>query len=232
MKIKEKLINFFFPKYCLNCHALGSFLCKNCQQKIKISKTACFLCQRKNQFGEICPLCLYHQGEKAKQWFINNLIWTASYKQKICKNLIASLKYKGAEEIADILSIMLDNKIKKTWKNIKADVFYIPTSSLTEKKRGYNQAKLIAEKLVEHNNNFNLNNKLILKKFKDKQTNKNIKKRWQNLNEFDYIGESLKNKQIIIIDDVVTSGATLNQAAKCLKTFQAKSIKAAVIFKS
>ncbi len=232
MKIKENLINFFFPKYCLNCQALGSFLCQNCQQKIKKAKTACFLCKQENQFGEICPLCLYYQGEQGKQWFIDNLIWTASYKQKVCKNLINSLKYKGTEELASILSLLIDNKIKQTWKNIKADIFYIPTPLLTEKKRGYNQAKLIAKKLIEENNNFTLNNELIIKKFKNKQTSKNIKKRWHNLNEFAYIGKTLKNKDIIIIDDIVTSGATLNQAAKCLKTFQAKSIKAVAVFKS
>jgi competence protein ComFC len=232
MKIKQKLIDFFFPKYCLNCQTLGSFLCKNCQQKIKLTDTVCFLCKRKNQFGELCPLCLYYQGEEGRQWFVDNLIWTAYYKQKICKNLITSLKYKGVEEISDILAIMLDNKIKNIWKNIKAEIFYVPTSLITEKKRAYNQTKLIAQKLVAVNNNFTLNQGLILKKFRDKQTNKNIKKRWQNLNEFIYKGKTLKNKNIIIIDDIVTSGATLNQVAKCLKAYQVKSIKAAVVFKS
>ncbi len=231
MKIRKKLIDFFFPKYCLKCQSLGSFLCRKCQQKIKRAKTACFLCKKENQFGEICPLCLYYQGEKAREWFVNNLIWTASYRQKICKNLITSLKYKGVEEIANILALLLNNKINNTWPNIEADLFYIPNNKSQEKRRGYNQTKLIAEILAKLNPKLHINHNLITKKFKQRQTTKNIKKRWENLNEFAYQGKSLLNKNVIIVDDLASSGATLNQIAKCIKSHKPKSIRGAVVFK-
>ena len=232
MSMKQKLINFFFPKYCLNCQKLNSWLCNDCLKKIKLSKTTCFLCGKNNNFGEICSICLYYQGEKGKEWYINNLIWTALYRQKICKSLITSLKYGGVIEIADILAKLLNEKIKDTYNLKDAEIFYIPSSSRQKKLRDFNQAQLIAKKLVKKNSNFNLNNNLILKKFKQKQTSKNIKKRWHNPNQFIYQGKSLQNKNIIIVDDIVTSGATLNQVAKCLKPYTNKKIRGAVIFKS
>lgn len=231
MKIKNILINFFLPKYCLNCQKLNTWLCNDCFLKIKKSQTACFLCNKQNKFGKICPLCLYYQGETFKYWFIDHLIWCASYKQRINKKLVSALKYGAVKEIADIFSLFLYEKINKTWKNIEAELLYVPISKSSEKIRGFNQAKLIAENLNQIKPQFTLNHNLIIKKFIKKQTSKDIKKRWEKLNQFSYNGPSLKDKNLIIIDDLVSSGATLNQIAKCLKGHKPKSIRGAVIFK-
>ncbi len=232
MKIIKNLINFFFPKYCLNCQTLNTWLCDDCFFKIEKSKTACFLCKTENRHGKICPLCLYYQGDKEHFFFIDHLIWCASYRKGFNKKLISALKYGGVIEIADTLAFMLNNKIINTWPNIEAELFYIPDNKSQEKRRGYNQTKLIAENLTKLNPKLHINHNLITKKFKQRQTTKNIKKRWENLNDFSYHGPSLLNRNIIIIDDLVSSGATLNQIAKCFRDQRPKSIRGAVIFKS
>jgi competence protein ComFC len=232
MNIKNNLINFFFPKYCLNCQTINTWLCSDCFSQIKKAKTSCFLCKKTNSTGNICPLCRYYQGEKSNYWLIDQLIWCASYKQGINKKLIFALKYGAVIEIAHILSLLLKEKIENTWGNIEAELLYVPMNISQEKRRSFNQTKLIAQNLAQHKPQLNLNHNLFIKKFKQKQTNKNIKNRWDNLNEFSYDGPSLKNKDLIIVDDLVSSGATLNQIAKCLKPYQVKSIKGAVIFKA
>ncbi len=232
MNIKKNLSNFFFPKYCLSCQRLKTWLCSDCFLKIKKPKTTCFLCNKENKDGKICPLCLYYQGDKSHFLSFNHLIYYSSYKEKTNKKLISALKYGGVKEIADILSFMINEKINENWKNFEAELFYVPSNKLQEKIRDYNQTKLIAQNLATLNKNLKLNHGLITKKFKQRQTSKNVKKRWENLNEFLYHGYSLRDKHLLIIDDLVTSGATLNQIAKCLKKHKPKSIRGAVAFKA
>ncbi len=232
MKKTNKLIDFFFPKYCLNCHALNSWLCPTCFKKINLSQATCFICGKIKTRGEICPLCLYHQGEKEKIWLIKSLIWVGDYKNKILKNLIMALKYGGVKEIADILGSLLNQSLENTWPKQKAILVPIPISKPRKRQRGYNQAELIAQAIVNNNTNLTIKDNLKISRVGKKQTGRKIKNRWSNLNQFTWTGQTLINKSIIIIDDVVTTGATLNSAALALKKAKAKNIKAATILRA
>jgi ComF family protein len=107
----------------------------------------------------------------------------------------------------------------------------IPLSKKRENRRGFNQAELIAK-------SFNINHgykiSLALKKVKDTkaQSSQSAPARAKNIkNCFVWAGDNLKGKTIILIDDVVTTGATLNEAAAILKIAGAEKIYGLVIAK-
>jgi competence protein ComFC len=232
MKKINKLIDFFFPVYCLNCQKPGQWLCFKCASKIKISKNACFICNKFEKTGKICPFCRYKQGELAKPCLFDSFIYISSYQEKSLKKLIIALKYSGVKEIANILAKILNQKIKETWPKQKNILIPIPIQKNRKKIRGYNQTELIAQALVKNNNYLKIDNNLIIEKKGMHQTGRRIKDRFKKQNQLIWLGSSLSNKNIIIIDDVVTTGATLNSAALALKRAGAKNIKAATILKA
>jgi competence protein ComFC len=227
-----KITNFFFPKYCLACSNLGAWLCFSCYKQIKFKKNTCFICRKISDQGEICPLCRYQQGEKGKEWQIHSLIWVSDYDNKVLKKLIMALKYGGVKEIAKILAKLINKKIQETWPNKSAILIPVPISEKRKKVRGYNQAELIAQAIADNNPKLKLKTDLKIIKIGQQQTKKKIKNRWQKTHQFAWQGENLENQTIIIIDDVITTGATLNQAALALKEVGAKNIQAATVLRA
>ena len=121
------------------------------------------------------------------------------------------------------------NQIRiKEYPNILFDyVTYIPMTEKQEKKRGYNQGRLLAKKLAELSS-IPLGDKLIVKLYKTDTQHKcnNISERYGNLlgaydvnPEYDIVG-----KIILLVDDVKTSGATLNECSKMLYLNGAESV--------
>ena len=114
----------------------------------------------------------------------------------------------------------------------------IPLASKRKKERGFNQAELLCQKLVniDKNNNFILE-KNVLIKTKDQEHQARLKDRRDRLANI--IGsfsiknpkemQKIKNRNIILIDDVITTGATLSEARKTLKQFGAKKVIAFTI---
>ena len=148
-----------------------------------------------------------------------------SERQKRLASIFAEVMHgKIIEELSE-LSVM---------KNFRDPVLIpIPLSSKRYRERGYNQAELICKKLIEIEeknafNNFKLE-KNVLIKIKETEHQVNIKDRrdrLKNLSDSFSVKnpEIIKNKNIILIDDVLTTGATLTEAKKILKSFGAKKV--------
>jgi ComF family protein len=107
----------------------------------------------------------------------------------------------------------------------------IPLHSSRERWRGFNQSLLLAKEIASVNP-WPLSNGLKRKKSNHNQAGLKMSERRQNLtNTFYFKGQSLEGENILLIDDVVTSGQTLNQAAKALKKAGAESVWALVLAK-
>jgi len=212
MKILNTILDIVFPNYCIICSQKGPTLCINCLGRAQLSE--------KEVDPYIYPIYDYRDN------IIKKSIWNLKYKNKrdLSKIFAEILYARMLEELADLEML----------ENFKDPIVVpIPLSKKRLKERGYNQSLLIAEELEKINKlskerNFKLEKNVLIK---NKETIhqahvKNKKERLENLiGSFSVINKDLiKNKNIILLDDVVTTGATLKEAKKELKKNGARKI--------
>jgi ComF family protein len=217
-RIKEFVLDLIFPKECFGCGYEGVYLCESCQAKIEINSIfKCALCHQESILGQICNNC-------QKDTFLKT-IWVATdYNNKILQCLIHNLKFKYIEEISSILA-NLAIKYLKHYKifeqfDITDENSIIVTVPLHKKRllsRGFNQSDLLAQEI---SNYFKIPFVKLISRQKNTQTQigldrqsrqKNVQNAF-SLNNYN----NYKNKKIILIDDVVTTGSTLKECARVL----------------
>ena len=213
--LKKILIDLLFPARCLGCQKANFYLCPACLKQIKLKKN----------------------NLKSAFFPIKGLLAGLSYKHPLTKKAIYLLKYSFAYELINPLSQPLLKNLKnfKKEQDIKK-VFLIPVP-LHKKRlkwRGFNQAHLIAQEISKIDNFVLIDDFLIQAKKKKPQAKiESASKRQENIKEVFQVNPQSsfnpKNKTIFLIDDVVTSGATLKECALLLKQEGVKDIWAAVL---
>lgn len=171
-----------------------------------------------------------------------NIVALFDYKEELPKRLIWEVKYKNNEKAAKTLAESMYSQlleILNEWITFEyfIDPILIPVPLSSEKleKRGYNQTEMIAQKIIEIDNGSNLILETeVLKKIKDTQDQSSLKtksERAKNLKNCFFVlePEKIKGRNIIIVDDVLTTGATIKEVRKTLKQAGAKKIKAIVV---
>lgn len=234
MCLNEKnaqIINFFldliFPKICLGCQKEGYYLCENCLEKIPlIDKFVCPLCGQLSFWGKTCEKC-------QKKFYLTGLIYACSYKINLIREAIKALKYEYLQELVKPLTGLLIKCIKNSHflSNFSQSTFrylIIPVP-LHRKKilfRGFNQAELIGQEIAQEFDLELKNNLLIRVKNTASQTDLKENQRFLNVQNVFQVKERkmISNKIIFLVDDVITSGATLNEAAKVLKEAGTKEV--------
>ncbi len=226
--IKKNILDSIYPPVCINCKKRienqEKLLCDNCFNLIHINNS--FMCPkcnaRKTNYKIEChntkfilaPACFYHEPIPA---------------------LIHSYKYKRLQSIKKILSSLIIVYINNLNLEIKDFyISYIPLHHKKERRRGFNQSKELA-KIVS--NYFNIPIIKTLEKIEDKESQTTIRNSWNRFTNVKNtmqlnMGVEIKNKKILLIDDISTSGATLNEASKILKSEGAKKIIGLVVAKA
>ena len=208
MKILATILDFIFPRHCLSCKIRGTDICFSCLTSSPPAEREC------------------------AEWIFP----LYDYRHKPLKEAIWLLKYKNRKRIASILGRALVDRISEevgdlhSIENFTNPILIpIPLSRKKFWSRGYNQAELIAmeiEKLSDRN--LKMKKNILVKKKNTKQQAKVVNKeaRIKNIiGSFTVKNPDLvKNKNIILVDDVVTTGATLGEAKKILEQSGAKKV--------
>ena len=206
-KLLEGLIEVVYPieNYCIVCKDDDCFgICNNCKRSIKIINKA-------------------YQEE----------VISYGYYGGVLKDLILKFKYKNNFTAGDILAGLLEEYIIENFKYKEYIITYIPLSKKSKKNRGFNQCEYMAKKISR---NLSIEILEVLIKPRETKEQKTLKRdeRYENIKDAFKIkkGIDLKNYKIILIDDVTTTGATLQEAYKLLKKFEVKDIKLLTLAKS
>lgn len=187
----------------------------------------CIICGVDEYVG-LCPLC-NSKIKRAKS--VDNVI-TYGFYGDVLKELILQFKYHKNFTAGDILSDFLVELILQN--NIKADIIcYVPMTKKSKRKRGFNQCELIANYIGDK---FNIPVSNSIKKIISTVEQKTLSKdeRSKNIEGAFSIENSKEffSKDIILIDDVITTGATINECIKILKRVGVKKITVLTIAKS
>lgn len=201
----------FFPKVCAGCHTIlmtyESVLCSRCRHEM--------------------PLTQYHldpKNEAVKKFYGKIDIEHASAflyfnKKGIVQELIHNLKYKAREEIGTLLGNWYAEDLKNLKLQMPFDVVIpVPLHKRKFKERGYNQVTTFGKALAQ-NLNITYNDAVLYRKIYSKtQSKKNLLGRSENIeNIFDVlVSEENHNKHFLIVDDVLTTGATLEACSRAL----------------
>ncbi len=216
------LLDLIFPKKCVSCKKLGSYLCEKCFVYLSFdAKSLCLVCDKPTYNGLTHPFC-------RNKYTIDGCFSALSYNHT-AKKLIYSFKYKPyLTDLKDFISELFYESLiqKEEFMKLMADDLWlivpVPLSESKFRKRGYNQAEILARKLAEK---FSLEEKDLLKRIKETKTQVKLRKKERAENiKGSFI---LKNEiagSVFLVDDVVTTGSTLLEAAKILKKKGAKRV--------
>ena len=220
--VTSTLQNFLYPKYCFECKCLlNSFeetLCLGCIQNLPVKKT------NYNSYSDI----------KLRLWGRVPVKHTYSLlvlKNNSVKKIIYQFKYYNNITLGLKLSQLMAEDFKSQFHQIKSNQLFdgiipMPIHYNKLKKRGFNQSLLIAETLSKELNIPVYKNSIIKNRNEKSQTTLNSWKRWENRKgDFEVICKDLlKNKHILIVDDIITSGASIEALYQSLLSISGFSI--------
>ena len=233
--MKKFILDLLFPINCLKCNQEGKFVCSACFEKIPLNEKNIKL---------------------NKDSVLDKLIIASNYNYPLIKEAIHKYKYDFVKELAKPLGQLMVKKLNQ--ENIKNSILIpIPLHPKRLRWRGFNQADLLAQQINQELNIPIINNLLIRSKYTQpqakienaQQRKENIKQAfglnpqevWHNqvgtfetkvpLDRPDLYLNNLSTKTLILIDDISTTGATLEQCAQALKPLKPKEIWGLVIAK-
>ena len=232
--IKEGALNFVFPLNCEICQkpireSKGYSICEDCFNRIEfIEKPYCVKCGKpliKTEFflKNKDILCADCRKEKYSFKFARSV----TVYNKILKKFIHLYKYYNEKKLADPLGKLLINYLLKCKEFEKIDLLIpVPMHKNDLRKRGFNQSVLLGRKIGNYFS-IPIEEKILIKeKSTPFQINLSKKERKKNLIKVFSVKEPEKfeNKNILIVDDVFTTGSTVNECAKEIKKAKAKNI--------
>lgn len=209
----ERLLDFLFPKVCLNCGKHGeNYLCSSCFYKLDL-KFKIFPVQNKPY---------------------NFLIYLGKYKDEVRNKLLEFKFYNKAYINEYFLEFLIKDKNMCVFLHNFDLIIPVPMFKDKKLRRGYNQTELLA-KNIEKKLNIEYADDVLIK-YKENKTQSLLEpnERKKNVKDVFKIENSLKikEKKIILIDDIYTTGATVDICARLLKKAGASEIIILVISKS
>ena len=209
----------FFPRRCVGCGKLGDFICPECLEKLpRLLPPLCPHCGRPQASGIVCPDCRRRQTE------IDGI--RSPYRfDEVIRKAIYELKYRNLKAISACLAGLLADYLRSNRLNGEAST-YVPLHPRRLRERGYNQSSLLARELSKHIDLPVIEDCLVrVKQSKPQVRASDVRERRSNVaGAFVCCDEGVSGKQIILIDDVCTSGATLESCATALKSKGAVSV--------
>lgn len=223
-EIKESLLHVVFPHVCDGCGNdllnIESRLCIRCLSSLPETNFEMHANNpvEKDFWGRLPLVCA-----SAHLYFT---------KESLVQRLMHQLKYKGNKELGLQLGRIMGNALRSSNRFGDIDALIpLPLFPSKEKKRGYNQAKVLCDGMAEVLNMPVLSEVITRPQHTETQTKKGRIERWKNIEGKFRLSdpEAIKNKNLLLVDDVVTTGATLEACGNELLTAENTRLSVATL---
>ncbi|MDD2656089.1 MAG: ComF family protein [Patescibacteria group bacterium] len=211
--ILDSIKDIFFPVNCLNCAKEGDFVCEECLKTLDLSGVFCCpVCHQENKTGDYCLGC--------QPLFIDAEIAVTKYdEQDLIGEIMHCFKYQYVEDLEKTIEKMIASFLSNNDLPEFDAITFVPLHGRRYIERGFNQSEKIAVILAKKMHKPVVN---LLKRTRYTKPQAKFKRQERLVNlkdafEFCYKKQDFKNKNVILVDDVFTTGSTMQECAKVLK---------------
>ena len=207
----EGLIDLILPPRCGGCHLPGSWLCENCRRRIRrLSEPLCRRCGAELESGRATCTC------KGRLRALTRLRSAVAYEGPV-ESALHRFKYQGWRRLADPLAHLLAERI--VVEGLAAlQIVAVPLHPDRERQRGFNQSELLAGELRRKLALGAPHGRLVRVRATVPQVGNDRLHRWENVRDaFEWRGPALRGRSLMVVDDVATTGATLEACASALR---------------
>lgn len=213
----EQLLNVIAPHLCVICRKEGQLLCNECNLTLPAAPDHCLLCGMGHAKNGLCDNC---QDKSA----IDNILAVTRYQGSV-KAFVHAIKFERAQAGTHIMAKLMGDKLSDHAAGIEM-ITYAPTANTRRRIRGYDQAALMArylgrERKVPYST-------LLYRHGKSRQVGASRDQRVLHMEEAFTVRSKDLPARVLLIDDVITTGATLEAAARTLKQAGVKYVMVAV----
>ncbi len=215
----ELVIDAVFPKNCVSCGAEGSYFCESCFLSIKrYDQKSCLFCASPSVQSAYCSIC-------SRKVHADDILIPAYYDDPSVKKLVRAFKFSFVRQLSQPLGRLMAAKLSESGTISHALAVPVPLYPRRLRWRGFNQAEELAVQvacLVKMEIN-----KDGLTRTKQGKAQSGLKQDMRSENikgAFRWSGGQLNGKTIILVDDVVTTGSTLEECARILKSCGADKV--------
>ena len=223
-KLRGVALDFLFPQWCVGCGGGGSFLCASCRQSLpRIVPPVCPRCGRPYPGGRLCPGCVEWQAS------IDGIRSPFRFEGTV-RQAVHRFKYDNLRALAKPMAELLNDYVELH--PIPGEVLVpVPLHRRRLRERGYNQSGLLARELGRIIRLPVINDCLARERHNPPQARTStVEERRSNvLDVFACRDSRLQDRKVLLIDDVSTSGATLDACAAAVKQSGATSVWALVL---
>ena len=206
------LTELLFPRRCFGCGKEGSWLCPPCEENLPRAKSSvCPSCAKACFSGFTHPGCLSSLDG----------LWSAFFYRKEVKKIVSSFKFSMIKELSSLMAGLMMKELRSTrlflyWRKNNFVIVPLPIHPRRYLWRGFNQAELLAKNLA-NDLSLGYDGKILFRqKLAPPQTKLSSEKRKENIKDQFATKKRLRGN-LILVDDVWTTGSTLKEAAKTLK---------------
>lgn len=208
--LRGQFLDVLFPPRCIGCSRVGEWLCVDCLNQIPLVEPPfCTRCGGAVAVDGLCARCRVSPLQI-------ECIRSAVYFEGVLREAVHWLKYRGRTALAGPLGDLMAAYWVQHPMPIDA-VVPVPLHAARLRERGYNQAALLAREMARRVGLVVDERALVRQRATASQTELNASQRKENVRDaFRCFGNSLAGKRVLVVDDVCTTGATLEACAVAL----------------
>lgn len=214
------ILDLIFPKKCINCGQGEGYICENCLSKVKLASQTCPICDKLSIDGMVHFKCKTKFG-------LDGHIAVWEYEGVVRKAILA-LKYKFATEVSKEILEAFKKAFDKNKFNYKNFILIpIPVHFLRQNWRGFNQSEILGKEIAQELKMKFVSDFLSKNRSTVSQTELKGEDRAKNIKDVFLVKHKSDSKiypNILLFDDVWTTGSTVKEACKVLKRSGVKKV--------